>query len=65
MAAERDPANGQQSRASCRGQPARVLGVPHNRNVLEPRLVGYWSDEALYRGAMEAIDITFRPDGVG
>src|SRR5215470_5374906 len=24
--------NGQQSRASCHGQPARVLGVPHNRN---------------------------------
>jgi hypothetical protein len=33
--------------------------------VLDPRLVGYWSDEALYQGAMEAADIAFRPDGTG
>jgi len=33
--------------------------------VLEPRLVGYRSDEALYQGAMEAADIAFRPDGIG
>jgi len=33
--------------------------------VLDPRLVGYWSDEALYQGAMEAADIAFRPDGIG
>jgi hypothetical protein len=29
------------------------------------RLVGYWSDEDLYQGAMEAADIAFRPDGTG
>jgi len=33
--------------------------------VLDTRLVGYWSDEALYQGAMEAADIAFRPDGTG
>ena len=33
--------------------------------VLDPRLVGYWSDQALYQGAMEAADIAFRPDGTG
>jgi len=33
--------------------------------VLDERLVGYWSDEDLYQGAMEAADIAFRPDGTG
>ena len=33
--------------------------------VLDERLVGYWSDQDLYRGAMEAADIAFRPDGTG
>jgi hypothetical protein len=33
--------------------------------MLDARLVGYWSDEALYLGAMEAADIAFRPDGNG
>jgi hypothetical protein len=33
--------------------------VPH------ARLVGYWSDEPLYQGAMEAADIAFRADGTG
>jgi hypothetical protein len=35
------------------------------RTVLDVRLVGCWSDEALYQGAMEAADIAFRPDGTG
>jgi len=33
--------------------------------VLDARLVGYWSDEPLYQGAMEAADIAFRTDGTG
>lgn len=33
--------------------------------MLDPRLVGYWSDRDLYQGAMEAADIAFRPDGTG
>jgi len=33
--------------------------------VPDVRLVGYWSDEPLYQGAMEAGDIAFRPDGTG
>jgi hypothetical protein len=33
--------------------------------VLDARLVGYWSDEPLYQGAMEAADIAFRADGTG
>jgi hypothetical protein len=33
--------------------------------VLDMCLVGYWSDEDLYQGAMEAADIAFRPDGTG
>jgi hypothetical protein len=33
--------------------------------VLDTRLVGYWSDENLYQGNMEAADIAFRPDGNG
>jgi hypothetical protein len=33
--------------------------------VLDERLVGYWSDEDLYQGAMEAADIAFRADGTG
>jgi hypothetical protein len=40
-------------------------GQPHNRDVLDMRLVGYWSDEDLCQGAMEAADIAFRPDGTG
>ena len=31
----------------------------------DARLVGYWSDEPLYQGAMEAADIAFRADGTG
>lgn len=34
-------------------------------DVLDARLAGYWSDEELYLGAMEAADIAFRPDGTG
>jgi hypothetical protein len=33
--------------------------------VLDERLVGYWSDEDLYQGDMEAADIVFRHDGTG
>jgi hypothetical protein len=33
--------------------------------VLDGRLVGYWSDEDLYQGVMEAADIAFRADGTG
>jgi hypothetical protein len=33
--------------------------------VPDERLVGYWSDEDLYQGAMEAADIAFRSDGTG
>jgi len=33
--------------------------------MLDTRLVGYWSDEDLYLGAMEAADIAFCPDGSG
>jgi hypothetical protein len=33
--------------------------------VLDTRLAGYWSDEDLYQGAMEAAGIAFRPDGNG
>jgi hypothetical protein len=33
--------------------------------VLDTHLVGYWSDESLYQGAMEAADIAFRHDGSG
>ncbi len=33
--------------------------------MLDARLVGYWSDEPLYLGAMEATDIAFRADGTG
>jgi hypothetical protein len=33
--------------------------------VLDDRLAGYWSDENLYQGAMEAADIAFRGDGTG
>jgi hypothetical protein len=32
---------------------------------LDEGLIGYWSDEPLYQGAMEAADIAFRPDGTG
>jgi hypothetical protein len=31
--------------------------------VLDPDLLGYWSDDAIYLGAMEAADIAFRADG--
>lgn len=31
----------------------------------DARLVGYWSDENLYQGSMEAADIAFGPDGNG
>jgi hypothetical protein len=40
--------------------PRGTMGI-----VLDPRLVGYWSDQDLYQGAMEAADIAFRPDGAG
>lgn len=33
--------------------------------MLDGRLTGYWSDEDLYQGAMEAADIAFRADGTG
>ena len=33
--------------------------------VLDERLVGYWQDEDLYQGSMEAADIAFRGDGTG
>lgn len=33
--------------------------------VRHARLVGYWSDEDLYQGSMEAADIAFRPGGTG
>jgi hypothetical protein len=33
--------------------------------VLDDRLVGYWSDETVYQGAMEVTDIAFRRDGTG
>jgi hypothetical protein len=33
--------------------------------VLDHRLTGYWSDEPLYLGAMEAAEIAFRGDGIG
>jgi len=33
--------------------------------VLDPDLLGYWSDDAIYLGAMEAADIAFRADGSG
>jgi hypothetical protein len=33
--------------------------------VLDDRLTGYWSDDDLYQGAMEAADIAFRADGTG
>jgi hypothetical protein len=29
------------------------------------KLIGYWSDEPLYQGSMEAADIAFRSDGTG
>jgi len=32
---------------------------------LDESLIGYWSDESLYQGAMEAADIAFRSDGTG
>ncbi len=35
------------------------------RAVLDARLVGYWSDQDLYQGAMEAADIAFCPDRTG
>jgi hypothetical protein len=31
--------------------------------MLDEHLVGYWSDEAMYMGSMEAADIAFRSDG--
>jgi hypothetical protein len=34
-------------------------------SVLDYRLVGYWSDETVYQGAMEVTDIAFRRDGTG
>jgi len=33
--------------------------------MLDDRLIGYWSDEPLYQGSMEAADIAFRSDGTG
>jgi hypothetical protein len=44
-----------------------VTGTPgrHNRVVRDLRLVGRWSDDSLYLGAMEAAVIVFRPDGAG
>jgi hypothetical protein len=33
--------------------------------VLEPRLVGYWTDRYLYPGDMESADIAFRAEGNG
>lgn len=33
--------------------------------MLDERLIGYWSDEPLYQGAMEAGDIAFRSDATG
>jgi hypothetical protein len=33
--------------------------------VLEPRLVGYWTDKYLYTGDMESAGIAFRADGTG
>jgi hypothetical protein len=33
--------------------------------VLDDRLTGYWSDDDVYQGAMEAADIAFRGDGTG
>lgn len=36
-----------------------------NGRVLDTRLAGYWSDEDLYQGAMEAADVAFRRDGTG
>ena len=33
--------------------------------MLDEGLIGYWSDEPLYQGAMEAADIAFRSDGTG
>lgn len=35
-----------------RAQVARA--GPHNRTVLDPGLVGYWSDEVIYQGAFQA-----------
>ena len=35
------------------------------RAVLDSRLAGYWSDERLYLGSMEAGDVAFRSDGKG
>ena len=31
----------------------------------DQQLVGYWSDEPLYQGAMESADVAFRADGTG
>jgi len=33
--------------------------------VLDDRLTGYWSDDDLYLGAMEAAEVAFRTDGTG
>lgn len=33
--------------------------------VIDSQLVGYWSDEVLYLGDMEANDVGFRTDGSG
>jgi hypothetical protein len=39
--------------------------VGHNERVIDTSLVGYWSDDIMYSGAMEANDLTFRADGSG
>ncbi len=31
----------------------------------DQQLVGYWSDQPLYQGAMEGADVAFRADGTG
>lgn len=33
--------------------------------MLDDRLMGYWSDDDIYQGAMEAADIAFRGDRTG
>jgi hypothetical protein len=50
------------------GEPTPVVSFTPDLGrdpMLDERLVGYWSDEDLYQGAMEAADIAFRPDGTG
>ena len=45
--------------------PPRVLALRDDRSMSDGRLLGYWSDDVLYQGSMEAADIAFAPHEAG